>query len=268
MLIAQISDPHITADVQEGEAAARLRSAVSHLMCLPARPAAVVVTGDCTDGGTEEEYRLFRELLRPLAMPVYVLPGNHDRRERMISVFGAQGRSALGGFMQYVVDAGPLLLVALDTHVPGSDEGELCADRLHWLEERLAEAPGRPTLLFMHHPPVPCGMEVLDAMGLRNPEALGEVVARHPQVEVVAAGHIHCTLTRRFHGTIAVTCASTMHQLTPDVDDPKRLSVLMEPPSCLLHSWDARTGLSTRASVIGDHGPTRLLHDGDGWVTA
>ncbi|HEX8453339.1 MAG TPA: phosphodiesterase [Longimicrobium sp.] len=267
MLIAQISDPHIIADAQS-EAATRLQAAVGHLMRLPAAPAAVVVSGDCTDGGTAEEYRLFQDLIRPLPMPVYVLPGNHDRRERMLSVFGAQGRSALPGFVQYVVDAGPLLLVALDTHIPGSDEGELCDERLDWLEQRLAEAPGRPTLLFMHHPPVPCGMDVLDAMGLRHPERLGEVVARHPQVEAVAAGHIHCTLTRRFHGTVAVTCASTMHQLMPDVSDRTRLRVLMEPPSCLLHSWDARTGLVTRASAIGDHGPPRLLHDGDGWVTA
>jgi 3',5'-cyclic AMP phosphodiesterase CpdA len=267
MLIAQISDPHITAD-PNGEAAARLRDAIGHLMRLPTPPAAVMVTGDCTDGGTAEEYELFRELVRPLPMPVYVLPGNHDRRERMLSVFGAQGQSALYGFVQYVVDAGPLRLVALDTHVPGSDEGELCAERLRWLDERLAEAPERPTLLFMHHPPVPCGMEVLDAMGLRHPERLGEVVARHPQVEVIAAGHIHCILTRRFHGTIAVTAASTMHQLMPDVGDPRRLRVQMEPPSCLLHSWDPHTGLATRASAIGDHGPLRLLHDGDRWVSA
>ena len=266
MLIAQISDPHIVDDARS-EAAARLHTAVGHLMRLPTPPAAVVVTGDCTDGGTAEEYQLFRELVRPLPIPVYVLPGNHDRRETMLSVFGAQGRAALPGFVQYVADAGPLLLVALDTHIPGGDEGELCAERLRWLDERLAEAPERPTLLFMQHPPVPCGNEVLDAIGLRHPERLGEVVARHPQVEVVAAGHIHCTLTRRFHGTVAVTSASTMHQLMPDVGDPKRLSVLMEPPSCLLHSWDPSTGLATRASAIGDH-PVRLLHDGDGWVTA
>jgi 3',5'-cyclic AMP phosphodiesterase CpdA len=267
MLIAQISDPHIIADAH-GEAATRLRAAVGHLMRLPTPPAAVLVTGDCTDGGTAEEYQLFQELVRPLPMPVYVLPGNHDRRERMLSVFGAQGRSALPGFIQYVADAGPLLLVALDTHIPGGDEGELCAERLEWLKARLGEAPDRPTLLFMHHPPVPCGNEVLDAIGLRHPERLGEIVARHPQVEVVAAGHIHCALTRRFHGSIAVTSASTMHQFMPDVGDPQRLSVLMEPPSCLLHSWDARTGLSTRASAIGDHGPVRLLHDGDRWVTS
>ncbi len=262
MIIAQISDPHITLE----QGAERLAAAVAHLVRLPAAPDVVLVSGDCTDGGKAEEYARFRELLAPLAMPVLVVPGNHDHRERMLEAFGTQGAEALPGFVQYVVDAGPVRLVALDTHVPGRDDGELCERRLRWLDERLAEAPGRPTLIFMHHPPVASGMDVLDAIGLRDPDEFGAIVARHPQVEVVAAGHIHCTLVRRFRGTVAVTCASTAHQMLPDLTRPERLSVLMEPPSCLLHVWEERTGFVTRASVIGDHGPVVELHDGQRWL--
>lgn len=264
MIIAQISDPHIKE--ADERAAVRLAAAVDHLVRLPAAPDVVVVSGDCTDGGTAAEYARFRELLAPLPMPVFVLAGNHDDRERMLEAFGAQGADALPGFVQYVVDAGPVRILALDTHIPGRDGGELCARRLRWLDERLAEAPGRPTLVFMHHPPVASGLAVLDAMGLNDPDALGEIVARHPQVEAIAAGHIHCTLVRRFHGTLAVTCPSTSHQMLPDLGHPERLSVVMEPPACLLHVWDERAGLTTRTSIVGDHGPLVHLHDGQGWL--
>ena len=266
MIVAQLSDPHITSSDAPGGAAERLRNAVRHLTRLPTAPHLVFVTGDCVDGGTAEEYERFRELIRPLPMPVYVVPGNHDDRARMLSAFGGQGESALPGFVQFVVDAGPMRLVALDTHVPGRDHGELCAERLGWLDARLAEAPDRPTLLFMHHPPVPCGVPVLDAIALAEPGALGALVRRHPQVEVLAAGHIHSTLARRFHGALAVTCASAAHQMLPDFGEEVGLSVVMEPPSCLLHVWDDRAGLSTRVSQIGEWGGVRRLHDGTRWV--
>jgi 3',5'-cyclic AMP phosphodiesterase CpdA len=53
MLIAQISDPHVT-DADQGvdsrfETAMHLRRAVKHLSSLPIRPDLVIVTGDCVD---------------------------------------------------------------------------------------------------------------------------------------------------------------------------------------------------------------------------
>ena len=59
-------------------------------------------------------------------------------------------------------------------------EGYLCAERLAWLEQRLAEAPERPTLIFMHHPPFLTGLAPLDTIGLTNADMLGAVIARHP----------------------------------------------------------------------------------------
>jgi len=270
MIIAQISDSHIgpgdDSDDPQDTAAIDLRRAVDHLLRLPAPPDVVLITGDCVNSGSMAEYQRFQRLLRPLTMPVYVIPGNHDDRVLLQSLFGAQGSAPLAGFVQYVVDTWPVRLIALDTNVPGKGEGYLCAERLGWLEQRLAEAPERPTLIFMHHPPFPTGLAPFDQIGLTNADMLGALIARHPQVERIVAGHVHSTMLRRFHGTLAMTCSATAHQMFPDLHRPERLSVIMEPPACLLHVWGEATGMRTHTNLIGEYGPLVELHDGVSWV--
>lgn len=270
MIIAQISDTHVTAvggQVDQQYATAdHLQRAVTHLTRLPAPPDLVLVTGDCVDTGSAADYARFQDLLRPLTMPVYVIPGNHDDRDRLRDAFGPQGAKPMADFAQYVVDDWPVRLIGLDTNVPGQPGGSLCPERLRWLADRLAEAPDRPTVLFLHHPPFLTGLHVLDQMGLAGAEAFGAIVARAPQVERILAGHIHCAMQRRFHGTLALTCPSTAHQIYPDLQHEERLSVVMEPPTCLLHVWRETTGLVTHPSPIGEYGPITLVHDGERWL--
>jgi 3',5'-cyclic AMP phosphodiesterase CpdA len=270
VIVAQISDPHITVEGGKAdrlyETAAHLRRAVDHLNNLPAPPDAVLVTGDCADRGALPEYERLRELLRPLRAPVYLIPGNHDDRLTLRQVFGDQGAQPMADFIQYTVDAGPLRLLALDSLVPGEDGGLLCPARLEWLAARLREAPSRPTLLFMHHPPFATGLRSLDGMGLAGADALGAIVAAAPQVERVVAGHVHAAMQRRFYGSLAVTCPSTAHQVLLDLARPERLAVHMGPPACLLHVWSEATGLVTHTSAIAAPGPVRELYDGERWL--
>ena len=263
MIIAQLSDPHISqvgGDSDRKYATAdNLQRAIAHLTRLPAPPDVVLITGDCADGGGAAEYERFRDLLRPLTMPVFVVPGNHDDRGHLREMFGPQGAASLPGFVQYVVDEWPVRLIALDTNVPGQGVGQLCAERLGWLEQRLAEAPGRPTMIFLHHPPFQTGLPLLDELGLAGADELGAIVARYPNVERIVAGHVHATMQRRFHGTLAMTCPSTAFQLVFDLRQPQRFSVVMEPLACLLHVWRDSTGLITHTSLIGEYEPIMEL---------
>lgn len=261
MLIAQLSDAHISTSREIKILA--LQNAVAHLLNLPMRPDMVLMTGDCTDNGTLEEYALFKSLLEPL--PVYVIPGNHDSREVMLREIGFQGEQGLDGFMQYVLNSGPVRLIALDTHVPGWGGGELDAVRLHWLAGRLAEAPHTPTIIFMHHPPLVAGLSVMDSIGLEGTKALHEIVVRHPQIERILAGHTHMAQAQRFAGTLLMTCSGLDSSFMPDWNQPKKLVVQKQPPLCLLHHWTAATGLMTYTSVIGQYVP-ETLHDGNQWL--
>jgi Icc protein len=269
MIVAQISDSHISLPRSMPDmrwrTAAHLERAVAHIANLDPVPDAVFLTGDCVDGGTADEYKRLRAILDQLPVPYFLLMGNHDDREAMRSVFGDRDWFPDEGFVQYVVDFGELRLIALDTHVPGAPGGTLCDERLHWLNDRLSEVPDRPTILFLHHPPFSTAIQLADAMGLDAIEPLGSVVRRFDNVELLAAGHVHRLIQHRFFGTIALTCPSTSHQATLDLQPVDRLAFIDEPPGCLLHCWTSTTGLVSHVSYINDYGAEDLVYDGKRW---
>jgi 3',5'-cyclic AMP phosphodiesterase CpdA len=245
-----------------------LERAVAHLNRLAPRPDVALATGDLVERGEPEEYARLRAILDRLAMPLYVIPGNHDSREHLARAFADRGYlPTRGEFLHYTVEEWPVRLVGLDTQVPGQPGGALCAERLAWLDARLGEAPVRPTLVFMHHPPFLTGLAAMDGMGLEGKEALAAVIRRHPQVERIACGHVHRPMTRRFAGTVATTCPATAHQIALELRPAERLSVVMEPPACTLHLWlGADAGLVSHVSVIGDERPPFTLFDGQRWL--
>jgi 3',5'-cyclic AMP phosphodiesterase CpdA len=269
MLVAQITDLHIVAAGKlfhsprraipasdptwsHIDTAACLARAIATLNTLTPRPDVTVITGDLTEHGAPEEYANLRELLAELAMPVFLIPGNHDSREELRRAFAGDGYFPATGFLHYAIDDYPVRIVALDTHIPGAGGGELCAERLSWLDDTLAAAPQQPTLVLMHHPPFPTAIVHMDRSGLADPASFAAVIAKHPQVERILCGHLHRTIDTRFAGTIAGTAPAAAHQLQLDLTPDGRAQFNFEPPGYQLHLWrDGR--LVTHTAVIGDY---------------
>jgi 3',5'-cyclic-AMP phosphodiesterase len=267
MVIAQITDTHIRPEgvlaYQRLDTAPYLARAVKHLQRLKPRPDVVLATGDLVDAGSSEEYRRLHDLLAPLPMPVYLIPGNHDDRAALADAFSDHAYLPRPvRFIQYVVEEYPVRLVALDTLVPGQVGGLLCEERLRWLAARLAEAPDRPTVIFMHHPPFTTGIVRMDSYGLANAREFAEVVQRHQQVERIVCGHLHRPIQARVGGTLASTAPSTAYQVALDLEPGHPLMFTMEPPACQLHLWAADTGLVTHTSYIDDFDGPYLFSDG------
>src|SRR5690349_17891993 len=152
MLIAHITDPHITAPgtllLGIVDTASALERAVAALNRLDPSPEVAVLTGDLVESGAPEEYAHLRALLAPLRMPVLAIPGNHDAREPMRQAFSADGYLPREGFLNYVIDDYPLRIIGLDTLVPGEGGGMLCPDRLRWVDRTLSAARDRPTVVL------------------------------------------------------------------------------------------------------------------------
>ena len=61
----------------------------------------------------------------------------------MRQAFAAEGYLPSQGFLHYAVERGGLRFIGLDTLVPGQGGGELCAERLAWLDATLGQSPTR-----------------------------------------------------------------------------------------------------------------------------
>jgi 3',5'-cyclic AMP phosphodiesterase CpdA len=250
-LLVQLSDPHVRDD--DAQPQRMFADAVRDVAALALAPGAVLVSGDLTEHGLPHEYECVRELLSALAMPVHVLGGNHDDREILRASFPLPGGHADGEDYRYTARCGPLRLVTVDTTDPGRVEGRLGAERLAWLDARLAEERETPTVVAMHHPPLLLGIPAWDAIGLPDADraALGEILAGHAQVRRVAAGHVHRAALGSVGGCPVFTCPSTWIQGRLDFAHPDELSVVAEPPGFAVHVAVAGE-LTTHVQPVGE----------------
>jgi Icc protein len=238
-VLVQLSDPHIRAD--DDQAATRLEAVLRSVLALERTPDAVLISGDITDAGDAASCERARDLLAPLGdLPLHVLPGNHDDREALRATFGLGGEA--GEPIVYSAPAGDLRLVCCDTAVTGAAGGRLDERRLDALDAELAAGPGTPTVLAMHHPPALTGVKAMDSIGLPEADrrALAEVVARHPQVAVIACGHAHRSMVSALAGRPVLICPSIFLALElaigPDATaDPDSLALVGEPPGYAFH---------------------------------
>jgi 3',5'-cyclic AMP phosphodiesterase CpdA len=206
-----------------------------------------VVTGDLADDASEQNYLRARQLLERLDAPFHVLPGNHDDRRRLRETFGLPGTG--DDPVNYSVEVGELRLVAFDSIVPGQDPGAYGPDQLRWLDEELGRSDG-PTLLALHHPPLPTGLPEWDAINLPpgEREALAEVVGRHPQLLAIVGGHLHRAAAGALAGCAVLSAPSACLQVRPDF--AQDAIAWTGPPGFALHVL--RDGeLSSQVELLG-----------------
>ena len=273
MLIAQLTDLHVRpagrAAYRVVETNALVERAFAAVAALRERPDLVVMTGDLTDCGLAEEYEQLAELIaRYLDMPVYVVPGNHDRRENFREGLGhLPGVRDDAGFVQYVVDsdAMPMRLVMLDSVVPGKGYGDLCDARFDFLERALTDAKGKPTSIFLHHSPMASGILHMDEIGLQSHRRLADVIRRHSHVEAVFCGHSHRCIAGTFAGKRLQIAPSVAHQVRFSLAEEESLAqFVMEPPSYLLHKWIPGHGLVSHQLFVENYaGPFPFVLDKD-----
>ena len=142
----------------------------------------ILATGDVSQDGSLDSYTRFRRLGAPLAAPLRWFAGNHDEREPM------QRATEGSDLLEQVVDVGNWRVVLLDSSIPGAVPGYLEDDQLDLLRRAIDSAGERFLLVSFHHHPVPIGSDWMDPIGLRNPQALFDLLAPYPQVRCLLWG--------------------------------------------------------------------------------
>ncbi|HEX7845674.1 MAG TPA: PQQ-binding-like beta-propeller repeat protein [Chitinophagaceae bacterium] len=181
---AFISDTHIGSP--NGSAEEDLRRTVRDINAMT-DIAFVVLTGDITELGTNEEIKLARQILDSLNVPWYIIPGNHDTGwsesggVTFTAVFGYDKFSfEFNGIRFLGCASGPYVRMS-DGHVP--------RDAVNWLDVELKKLKPQQPVIFLNHYPIDNGLdnwyEITDRL-------------RNYNTWAILCGHGHANKTMNF----------------------------------------------------------------------
>lgn len=193
---AFISDTHIGSP--NGGAEEDLRRTVRDINATPGL-AFVVLTGDITELGTNEELKLAKQILDSLNIKWYIIPGNHDTGwsesggVMFTKVFGYDKFSFTYNGIRFLGCAsGPYVRMS-DGHIP--------RDAVNWLDRELSTLGAKQPVIFLNHYPIDNGLdnwyEVTDRLAKYNTWA-------------VLCGHGHANRAMNFEGTPGVMGRSNL----------------------------------------------------------
>lgn len=215
--LIQITDTHILPPGKvlhdEVDTAHHLQETVQLINRMRPLPDVVMITGDLVEQANTISYEHFIELIEPLQMPAYVLPGNHDDPQLMSEVFASTHHFPVhGDTYQYAIEDFPFRILALNSHAEGTELPEFDDHRLAWLEQQLKQSD-KPVLIALHHPPMTTGIELIDMGGADWYQGLKSLLARYDHVKLLICGHCHTDLCGHIGRVPVYMAAATAHQL-------------------------------------------------------
>jgi len=215
--IVQISDTHLFEDPAERlwdvTPEHHIDAVIDAVVAAAPEPELVLVTGDCSGDGSIASYQRLGEKIARLKAPAWYIAGNHDDAALMAKML--MGRSLDKEKLCYSVDAIGWRFVLLDSSVRGEDTGCIGNAQREWLRNTLAEAPTTPTIVAVHHNPVPVGSQWLDTMTISDGAALLAILDTAAQVKAVLFGHVHQEFEDYRDGTLYASVPSTFFQFKP-----------------------------------------------------
>lgn len=216
----QLSDTHVPVDpigevhgVRPGET---LRRALARLDLLDPRTDFLVFTGDLAGEDDLRCYHTFRDIVGGFDIPKYYVVGNHDLRGGIRSVLldeSGDGAGAKGDDspLYYEFEHQSVRFLVLDSQIPGRVEGGLDPEQLQWVHRVIAADARRPTVVFVHHPPVPIDVQWLDEHRIDNGDDLLQILARGNVLRLFF-GHVHMPASVSRYGVTCSSVPSTCYQ--------------------------------------------------------
>jgi outer membrane protein assembly factor BamB/predicted MPP superfamily phosphohydrolase len=144
----------------------------------------VVISGDITEQGTDQELQIAAQILSGLNKPLYVLTGNHDGNwspsggKSFRTLLGA-GRFSFNynGYLFIGTNSGPNMLHKSPGQVPRED--------IHWMDEILNQSKnkGLPVVYVNHYPQ--------DSSQRNWYEAIDRLKQHNVQLVLVGHGHLN-----------------------------------------------------------------------------
>jgi Icc protein len=209
MKIAQITDLHLCRGLSwDVDVAANLQKVLEDVA--GRKVGLVVVTGDLVkEDRDEQSYVAVKERLDACGFPYRVTPGNHDDRAILSRVFGLAPRPS--GEIYDAESLGGVELLFLD-----SSQAAFSPAQWAWLAKRV-KATREAAYLFMHHPPVPAGVPIMDGdWRFLQAEEFRSRLLSPPKTVAVFCGHYHAEKFVRLPGLELFLCPAAIFQFDPE----------------------------------------------------
>jgi 3',5'-cyclic AMP phosphodiesterase CpdA len=237
-VLGQISDLHVLAAQGDEpfDTNGNVRRALEQIAAF--EPDIILATGDLANDARAAEYAALAPLLAQAPAPLFLVPGNHDDRDRLRAAFPAHAYLPHTGKLSYTIEKFGVRIVVLDSAIEGETGGGFDEDDAAWLEAVLSAAPATPTVVALHHPPFLTHERLFDRIGLAGRDAFAVVIARHPQVQIVIAGHHHRAVIGRVAHAPAVVAPATAYTYSLALRDNQKIGVKSAEAAFAVHVWD------------------------------
>lgn len=223
-LIVQISDCHLPASPRQKyrgiNPLQNLKALMQKVKAL--KPDLILASGDLSEDGSRDSYRVLQRKLNSFDVPVLALPGNHDDVDLLAQFFPGSPVDTIE-----VSAHGPWHVIRLNSCLPGKPEGQLSEKTLLDLESLLQQHGEGPLLIALHHQPISTGSPWIDKYRLLDPENLLCLIDQYPNVRAVVWGHVHQAFETDRNGTAmlagpssAINALPGEQKFTPDTQGP------------------------------------------------
>ncbi|OJJ23692.1 hypothetical protein BKI52_04895 [marine bacterium AO1-C] len=172
----------------------------------------IILTGDMAANQAQEVYYHVDELIAPLGIKWYWLPGNHDSATTMETVM-----KNISVQNKCIFETKGWRFVLLNSVDPKEQdvEGILPLHELEFLDQSLQNSPDIPTIIALHHHPVEFPNAWIDPLGLQNKDDFYAIIDRHPQIRAVIFGHIHHADMWKRNEVQYISAPATSYQFNP-----------------------------------------------------
>jgi len=191
-----------------------LRHVLAHITSSDWPADFIAMTGDVIQDDSRAAYERFRDLIEPLGLPVFCVPGNHDVRELMRDALSASPFQYCG-----TLQRDNWLVVGVDSCVRDNAGGHVEASELRRLEELIASTDAEHVLICLHHPPLPMGSQWLDSVGLGNADEFLYSIEKSGKVRAAIFGHVHQAFDSLHNSIHIIGTPSTCRQFKTGSDD-------------------------------------------------
>ena len=239
LTIAQASDFHICSNgnfaYEVSDTVKGLNNFIRHINKLSFSIDLLCITGDLSDDGTISSYELVKENLSELTIPYYIIPGNHDNKKNMASVFSEHKylNNYIDNRTYHSFSIKNIKIILLDSVSPGEPHGSLTDGILKELEIELDSNSN--SLVFLHQPPFPSGIGFMDNQPYFNRDKLLKILNKAENLLLVGCGHIHRAMFSRKSDVNFSLAPSTAMQLDLNLNDTASGDFVLETPGYLIH---------------------------------